>query len=491
MKLDTGYPPGLQWLADLQRFGVRLGLERMGRLLVRLGHPQRGWGGFHVAGTNGKGSTAAALASILRAAGIRTGLYTSPHLERFGERVQVDGTPLGDWHLARAGQAVRPAMEAVRTDLGEPPTQFEVETALAWVALREAGVDTVVNEVGLGGRHDATNLVSPPWVSVIASLGLDHVQHLGRTLTEIAREKAGIIKPGVPVVAVARPGLEYRMALAEIAQAAFDVDAPLYWVVPATPEALTGPQGDRWDEAEMEQTRLFLADTGMPVEWEDVSVGPAGGSFYLQTPWGRLEGLQTALLGRHQLENAALAATAALVAAASAEAPVRPARAELLARLDAAAVRAGLAQACWPGRFEVLRRDPLVVVDGAHNPAGALALARCWKELFPERRPILVLAVLADKQVGDMLPALADLAGAAIVTQVDHPRALPASELAQQWRALAPHLPAQVQPDLDAALRQAAEQAQAQAQGAVLVAGSLFLAGPARRRYNGPTCGKN
>lgn len=438
-------PEALSYLESLSRHGIRPGLERMVFLLDRLGHPEKVLRVVHVAGTNGKGSTAAILASVLTAAGYRVGLYTSPHLHSPNERLSIGGRLLPLFRFARyVGRVARAAAGCVRLGL-EQPTEFEVVTAAMYLAFAGQGVDVLVQETGLGGRLDATNVVPPPLVSIIAPIGLDHTDHLGRTLAEVAREKAGIIKPGSAVVSAPQPAA----AAAEIESAA-------------------------------RRHGCTLIRVGRDVA---VRAGPLtleGGEFDYRGLAVAYEGLHVALSGRHQLTNAACAL----------------ATIELLNRggfrVGEEAVRAGLRSVRWPGRLEVLCRDPLILADGAHNPAGAQALRAAIRELLPGHRLILVMGVMRDKDARGMLAELAPLASLVVATSPGTPRAL--EPLALSLLAGEHGVKTVVEPDPRAALDLA--RAQAGPGGAVCVTGSLYLVGQVRsypcphpRRAGIPLCG--
>lgn len=422
----------LRYLEGLSRFGVRLGLERMERLLAALGHPERRLRVIHVAGTNGKGSTCAILAAILQAAGHRVGLYTSPHLQDYTERIRLDGRPIPWDRLAGLLRDLRTIVDAGLRRGWEPPTEFEAGTAAMYRYFAEEGADVVVQETGLGGRLDATNLVPRPLVTVMTSIGVDHADRLGGTLAAIAREKAGIVKPGVPLVAA-----------------------------PQAPEAaavLAGASARRGSR---------LIRVGADVAVTPVSVTAEGSLFHYRGLEAAYRDLRLGLLGPYQLENAACALAALEV--------IR--RQGLTA--DEAAVRAGLAAARWPARLEVLARSPLVVLDGAHNPDGARALRAALASLWPDTRFVLVLGVLGDKDGEGILRELAPCAGCLIATRPDSPRALPPADLAGWAAALG--LPAEVEPEPGRAVRRAV--ALAGPAGAVCAAGSLYLAGAVRRLF--------
>ncbi|HYD41961.1 MAG TPA: folylpolyglutamate synthase/dihydrofolate synthase family protein [Anaeromyxobacter sp.] len=399
----------LDYLQRLQPLAMRFGLERMERALAALGHPERRYPVLHVAGTNGKGSTCAMAAAALRAAGHRVGLYTSPHLVRFHERIVVDGAPIADGALAARVEEVRracPWHEEGRED--ERLTYFEFATLLGLLEFAIERVDVAVVEVGLGGRWDATNAVAPA-VTAVARIGLDHTQLLGDTVELVAREKAGIFKPGVPAVVHA--------------------DQP----------------GGALEVLREEAARRGAPFTVAPAAWD----GPIG------------------LAGPHQRTNAALAAAA-------------------LRALDARGVRApedaiaeGIARARWPGRLEEVGG---VLLDGAHNPQGAAALADGLRALHPGRPVELVFGVLADKDHAGMLTALAPAVRRVHVLAPNSPRARPAADVEALARSLG--VAADVHPDLADALacaRRAATDA-----GLVCVAGSLYLVGEARERLGRP-----
>ena len=387
------------------RFGMRPGLETMRGMLRAMGDPHAGLKVVHVGGTNGKGSVSAMVAAALHEAGHRTGLYTSPHLVRFHERIRVDGADVSGDALARAMAKVPLA------DFPEA-TYFEVATALAFQHFRDAGVEAAVLEVGLGGRLDATNVMERPLVTVLTNVALDHTDVLGPTEEAIAREKAGITRPGVPLVTGASgPALA---ALREVAQ---------------------GPV-------------RVLGDDFVPMPLGERRLEVHGLRDY-----GEVE---IPLAGAHQVDNAALA-LAALDEADRAGLPVP---------VDAA--RRGLRRTRWPGRLD--RRGNLLL-DGAHNPAGALALAEHLKATG--ERPVLVFGALADKDWRLMVEVLAPLVRDAVVTRVPSPRALEPMEAARAFSMMG--LFGMVVEDPGHAL--ATAQGIAGPDGVVLVTGSLYLVG--------------
>ncbi len=430
------YAEATAFLYGLRRFGWRPGLATIRRLVALLGDPQTGVPCFHVGGTNGKGSTAAMLDAICRAAGCRTGLYTSPHLLSFTERIRVNGQPINEAEIVALTEELRALCAAhfapeTTTTAGERlphPTFFELTTAMAFRHFRRCAVDAAVIEVGLGGRLDATNVIEPR-VAVITNIALEHEEYLGRTPAEIAAEKAGIVKSGIPVVTAARGD-----ALAVIRERAAALRAPVIVV----------PGAYRWE------VRASTLD---------------GQTFDLEGPRQRHEALQVALLGRHQVENAVLAVAAAEAAQ------------ERGVLLDAAAIRRGLAEVAWPGRLQVLQDRPRIIVDGAHNPAGVETLASFLEEQRTALgRLILVFGVLQDKDWATMLRRLAPLVDAILLTH-------PPTERGADPALLAPVVEGRakvaVAPDVEEALTRAREAARPE--DTIVVAGSLYTVAAALR----------
>jgi dihydrofolate synthase/folylpolyglutamate synthase len=448
------YAEALEYIHSLYRFGSRLGLGRVRRLLAELGDPHLGLRVVHVAGTNGKGSVAAMTASVLQAAGYRTGLYISPYLSDFRERISIDGRPISPEETAQlVFDFLKPAAERVEGAgaalAGGPPpdpiTEFEFVTALGFLHFARGQVDFLVGEVGLGGRFDATNVIDRPLLAVITSIGLDHTDRLGPTVEAIAAEKAGIIKRSAPVVSA--PQSEAG-ALAVIRAAARRRDCPFY---------LAG-----------RDSRLAVE----AVSLRGQTVSFAGPGF----PWPEA-GLHLPLLGRHQVDNAVTALTALGVLRERGLAPA----------LDGRALGDGLARTSWPGRFEVFGDHPPIVIDGAHNPPGARALASTLREYLSGRRIFLVLGLLGDKDVDQFLslvlpPALPEVAGV-FACRPDNPRAMAAERLAElvaeHGARCAQGLPVTVVPNVGTALRLAL--AAAGPDDAVCVAGSLYQVGAARQ----------
>ena len=426
------YRKAVDALAARGRFGIRLGLGRTRALLRELGDPQLGLRGALVAGTYGKGSVLALTSAALRAAGLRVGETPKPHLVSYRERIVVDGHPIGVADFTRHVRAVLAIADRVARRHGEP-TEFELLTAIVFRHFAEAGIDVALVEVGLGGRLDATHA----WdggVAVVTNVALDHMDRLGPTIPRIAREKAAIIERGDLAVTGAD-----GEGLSVVRRRARRLGVPLAEVEPAP---LLG-----WDR------------DGIDVELP------------------RLGRTRIALRGRHQAANAAVA-----------DATLDALEAAGIARADGGARRRGYATAIWPGRLELLEREGVeIVLDGAHNPAGAAALAQALDDLRPflSRGPMtLVVASMVDKDVDGVISALAGstaLDGATVVaTQVDASRALPAETLAARWRSLAPGVAAvKAEPDVLDALEAALARAR-DVGGPAVVAGSLYLVGAVR-----------
>ena len=416
---------------------VRYDLSRMYRLLARLGDPHRRLRCVHIAGTKGKGSTAAMVESILRAAGYRTGLFTSPHLHTFRERIRLSGRLIPRDALVALLARCRPALDA------EPErTTFETITALAFAYFAEQQVDWAVLEVGLGGRLDATNVVHPA-VCAITSLSFDHTALLGHTLSLIAWEKAGIIKPGVPVISAPQA----PEAMAVIVDVCRTTGACLQTVGPASPAPRGRPYDWRWAEPR--------------------HVGLSGQRFTVYGPQGEVfRDLMVPFLGRHQLDNACVAV--AVVRALE----------ERGARVPEAALRRGMRQARWPGRLEVLGSRPWIVADSAHNADSARKLRAALEEWFTYRRLGLIFGASRDKDIGGMLRELLPLVDYSVVSASLHPRAEDPQVLAARVHGLRPELPVLVAREAAEALE--AILAWARPEDLILVTGSIFLVAAVR-----------
>ncbi len=396
----------------------RLGLDRIRELLERLGRPQDRLKFVHVAGTNGKGSTCAYLASILQAAGYRTGLFTSPFIDTFEERIRVDGANITSDELREVTLAVRDQAEAMAVEAGDHPTEFELMTAVALVHFARSGCQIVVLEVGLGGRLDSTNVIDAPEVAVIARIGLDHTKLLGNTLAAIACEKAGIVKRGAPVVSWPQE----PEALAVVQEAALRHDAKL--TVPDFAQLEIGEIA--WGETEAFDRRAGGSIESFSGKREVTADVTEPSAVPLRTfSYKRFCCLRTRLLGTYQPQNAALAIEAV------------EALRERGWTVDDDALRIGLERTVWPGRFELVNAgagSPTVVVDGGHNPQGARALADSLVDVFPGKKPVFVIGVLEDKDYPAMLEAILPLGSGFVTVTPDNSRALSADKLARAIR---------------------------------------------------------
>lgn len=411
-------------------------LERMRALCGQIGNPQRRFRSILVAGTNGKGSTCAMIYAILRAARLRVGLYTSPHLHDVRERIRV--TVNGEWKeqpidwigeqewASVLGRVREASARLSQTELDGPPTYFEIVTAAAFVCFAERRVEVAVLEVGLGGRLDATNVVEPV-VSIIGPIGLDHMDVLGESLAAIAAEKAGIIKPNGVVLSAAQP-----------------------------PEAAAVIR----ETANSQRCRLF--EVGRELSATILSHDPQGMRLTIRSVRGEYQDVTLSLVGRHQAENAALAVAAI----------------ELLSDTGAphAMIRAGLAQVAWPGRLEIIRRDPAVVLDGAHNPPATWALRSALHDLWPDRAIHVVLGVSQDKSTQALGEILGPVATTLTCTKSHHPRARDPEQLAECLKPF--HRLCTVIADAADAYTYVLNTAKPE--DVIVVTGSLFLVGELR-----------
>lgn len=433
--MGSDYAAALDYLYSLANFEHKLTfhydaetfeLSRMERLIDAMGRPDRQLRSVHVAGTKGKGSTAAIIASVLRQAGLRTGLYTSPHLHVFRERIQVDGEFISEEAFAAQLRHLRPLFDSL-----PGLTTFEAATALAFDYFVASGVTWAVIEVGLGGRLDATNVIQPE-VAVITSISFDHMVILGDTLEAIAREKAGIIKPSTPVVSSPQP----PEAMDAIRHVARHLQAPLRTV------------GVDWTHATT------------PAGWEGQQLDVSG-------PDVTLRGLFLPLLGKHQAVNATTAIAALWTL-----------RERGLA-LSEEAIREGLRTVRWPARLEIISREPLLVIDGAHNGESMERLVEALDELFPGRRRVVIFGASADKDLSSMFRALLPHVDLAVFTRSGHPRAADPAQLASLAQGYG--IPTAIEADIDSAVRLALELAGRD--GLTIATGSLFTAAATREAW--------
>ena len=426
-------------------------LDRIEMLMDLLGHPERSFDVIHIAGTNGKSSTARMVDSLLRAFHRRVGLVTSPHLQRVTERIGIDGQPIHPRDYVRIWHEIKPFVEMVDAQSDVPMSKFEVLVGLSYAAFADAPVDVAVVEVGLGGRWDATNVVNAD-VSVITPVGLDHTDYLGDTLAEIAGEKAGIIKPredaddpltpNENIVVIAEQDLE---AMRVILQQAVDVEAGV---------ARSGSE-------------FAALESRIAVGGQQINIQGLGGMY---------EDIFLPLHGEHQAKNAAVALAAVeAFFGASAGHP-----------LDVATVRNGFAQAISPGRLERVRTSPTTFIDAAHNPHGAKALGAALDRDFDFARLIGVLSIFADKDATGILTALEPYLTEVVITQNSSPRALDAYDLAETARDIFGEERVYVADNLPGAYAQAvelAEDAEVQSGSGIIITGSVVTAGDARAMF--------
>ena len=433
MPLDNSYQETIDYLYGLQKHGIKLGLENSTRLMELMGNPQEEFRTVHIAGTNGKGSTSACIANILQTAGYRVGLYTSPHLVSFTERIRVHGVPISEAAVVALAQRVRREYHGLATGGSVPgsPTFFEVTTAIAFRYFADQGVDIAVIEVGMGGRLDSTNVITP-LVSVITNIDLEHTEFLGTTLERIAVEKAGIVKAGVPLVTGAAQADVIRVI-----------------------------------EREAEGKRAPVYRLSRDFQPEHIAPGIEQVFDYrgLQAAY---QGLRLSLLGRYQVDNAccALAAVECLRGSGFV--------------VDEPALRQGLAQARWEGRLERVAQRPDIYLDGAHNPASARRLAEAVRDLKKSySRLVLVIGILGDKDYHGILSELILLADRVVVTKPLYSRALNVEVLAAETRKLHASV------ESTETVREAIVRAQrlATADDLILVTGSLYVVGDARAHF--------
>ncbi|MBZ0169938.1 bifunctional folylpolyglutamate synthase/dihydrofolate synthase protein FolC [Candidatus Methylomirabilis lanthanidiphila] len=444
------YSAAIGYLYGLQRYGVKLGLENIQRLLAAVGDPHRRFPSILIGGTNGKGSTAAFLSSILRAAGYRVGLYTSPHLLEFTERIQVDGQPIADADVAALVDELRPVianlfLAPMKSPLSPPfvkggeggfslpphtshPTFFEVTTALAFLHFVRSNVDYAVVEVGLGGRFDATNILNAQ-VAVVTNIALEHEEYLGKTLEAIAVEKAGIIKEATRVVSAVRAP-EALAIIADVCRTRgatlLDIRSAYDWQI---------------HRSDLSGQQFSVGEKGLPPDTFDIP-----------------------LLGRHQVANA--------IAALAASRLLRTGGAAISER----AIHEGLRHTRWPGRLQLFPGRPLVILDGAHNPAGAAALRAFLVEQRFAGRVTLVFGVLQDKNWIAMLQELAPLAQRVILTRPESERAADPRHLQEAERVCSK---LEIVEDVAEAI--ALARAVTDPEDAVVVTGSLFVISAALR----------
>ncbi len=421
------YEEALNYLEQLGKFGINFGLVRIEQLLGLMKNPERRFRTIHITGTNGKGSTTAMLASVLHAAGIKTGMYTSPHLVDYTERIVVDNQPVSREQFADAIEYVKKFADQMIAHGWEHPTQFEVLTAAAFYHFAAAGVEYAVIEVGLGGLLDSTNVIMPE-IAVITNVTREHTDRCGNTIAEIAAHKAGIIKRDIPVVTGAQ-----GEALEVISATAAEKSACLY------------------------------------VRGRDFSGRSAGMEAFRQRVAVITEGCGTAcyelgLLGRHQADNCAIAVMTARILGRNDR------------RITEEAINSGLAKVSWPGRFEVFSGNPAIIIDGAHNPAGAKVLRDTLDEIFPGRRIVFLLGILKDKDISGIIKALVKSEDTVVVTAPISDRAGDPEQITREISARYVETADTIEQGINRAIDLSRTQ-----DGVVCVAGSLYLVGTARQ----------
>lgn len=426
------YDSAVQWLFRQEAKGIKFGLANTIELLSRMGDPHHSFRSLHVAGTNGKGSVSAMAESVLREAGYRTGLYTSPHLVDFRERIRVGGECISEKEMLRLAEEVKGIAEDMRSAGDEKRlTFFELTTAMAFAHFADAGVEEAVVEVGMGGRLDSTNVITPDCVA-ITRIAMEHTTFLGNTLAAIASEKAGTIKPSIPVVT-----FEQAPEVLEVFRArAAAVSAPL--------KVVGRDIGYELLSSTLDGTEVFVEEIDRAVS--------------------------VPLIGSYQGENCALACSALV---------------ELMKRgayIPEEAFSRGLAAVRWPGRLEVVERQPRMILDVSHTADGARAVAAELERMLGQK-VVLVLGVLNDKDLAAIAEAFGGIARLAVATAPATTRAFSPREV---WEALSPHCPSEAVYGVGHAIERAL--ASSSADDIILVAGSLYTVGEAKRWLDGKTC---
>ena len=423
------YEECLAYIHSVKWRGSKPGLSRTRELLKRLGNPEKKLKFVHIAGTNGKGSAAASIAAILRASGYKTGLYTSPYVLRFNERMQIDGEQIPDDELCALTEKIRPFADSME----DVPTEFEMITAIGMEFFAAHSCDVVVLEVGLGGELDSTNVIDTPEAAVIMTIGLDHTRELGSTIPEIASAKAGIIKPGGDVIIYGGKNGEEEV---------FE-------------------RVCREKNARLHKTDFSKLDIK--------SLSLKGAEF----DFGDIKDIFLPMAGTYQPYNAAVAITAAGVLADKGWS------------ITGESIKKGLAALYWPGRFEVLAEAPTFIIDGAHNPNGAEAAAKSLREYFPEGGIVFLMGVMADKDLSGMLPHYGPMAKRFVAVTAPNPRAMKAEELAE--RLASTGVPAEARDTIEEGVKAAVEAAGKK--GVVCALGTLYFSADVRESVG--NCVKN
>ncbi|MGP7816821.1 bifunctional folylpolyglutamate synthase/dihydrofolate synthase [Niallia sp. 01092] len=380
------YEEALNWIHSRLRLGIKPGLTRMNIMMEKLNFPEKKIKTVHIGGTNGKGSTVTYLRCILQSAGLSVGTFTSPYIEQFNERISVNGIPISDGEIKDLANKLYPIVaEMDQSDQGGP-SEFEIITAMSLYYFAYVHpVDLVIYEVGLGGRFDSTNVISP-LLSIITSIGLDHTAILGNTYAEIAYEKAGIIKKDTPIITA----VKQKEAQEVILKKADEEKAPVYLL-----------------------TKHFILENHQSID--------KGESFSFKTAVENMHDLCINMMGVHQIENASLAIMAAILL-----------KKATFPEIKEESIRTGLLEAKWPGRFEIIADQPLIVLDGAHNEEGVQALSKELTKRFANRKKTIVFTALSDKKTDKMIQSLDEIANKIVFVSFDFPRAASSYDLYQE-----------------------------------------------------------